>query len=403
MTFSFADWDSSADSEFDVANGDLTGLEIRSVEGNDNLLYFYEPDSHSLIKNFILTDGPQVRTLMNVTLIKKDDTLEPRVRLWKRFKPRSSATEETIPDQASTRTVRASVDVGQGHLAFWQVVAFVQSMTGEQVPAGAFKLVPTSGAELAELLADQDKVSLITAMQLRIGDGLTQADIDLLTDRRGHLEEFRKLLEEPDYFAEQRALAGGPEAVWQKFFERNQWIFGYGLTFVACEALTGEKLEQITTGANIFTGAGKRSDAVMRTKGYLSSLLFGEIKTHQTDLLAARAYREPDVYQPSKELSGGVSQVQKTADKAVRRLQARIYSIAEASGSPTGIDVLTIMPRQVLVIGRLSQFEENGAINEERAHSFELFRRSINGLEILTFDELYERARFIVTVEPETN
>jgi hypothetical protein len=28
--------------------------------------------------------------------------------------------------------------------------------------------------------------------------------------------------------------------------------------------------------------------------------------------------------------------------------------------------------------------------------SFELFRRNQNGVEIITFDELYERARFIV-------
>jgi hypothetical protein len=137
----------------------------------------------------------------------------------------------------------------------------------------------------------------------------------------------------------------------------------------------------------------------MRTKGYLSSLLFGEIKTHHTDLLTATPYRPPDVYRPSLELSGAVAQIQKTIDKAVRQLQARIYSIAEDTGTPTGVDVLTVLPRQVLVIGHLSQLEENGAFNAEKAQSFELFRRSITGLEILTFDELYERVRFIVGLD----
>ena len=35
--------------------------------------------------------------------------------------------------------------------------------------------------------------------------------------------------------------------------------------------------------------------------------------------------------------------------------------------------------------------------NEEKYSSFELFRRNIQNPEIITFDELYERATYIVT------
>jgi len=38
---------------------------------------------------------------------------------------------------------------------------------------------------------------------------------------------------------------------------------------------------------------------------------------------------------------------------------------------------------------------ENG-INEEKFSSFELFRQSLNSPEIITFDELYERTKYIV-------
>ncbi len=396
MKFDFSTWDLSADTEFDVATSNLSRLEIRPVDGNANLCYFYDPDSRRLVKDFVLSDGDKVRTLMNVTLVKKMEKFEPRVRLWKRVKPKSAAATEEVPGQSEIRTVKASVDVGEGHQAFWQVVAFVQIMTGATVPSGAFRVVPADAAELAELLRGQDKGSVVTALKLTIGAELTQEDIDLITDRRSQLEEFRRLLEDEEYFATQRKSKSGDEAVWQDFFERNQWIFGYGLTFLACEALSDARLERVTTGANVFTGAGKRSDAVMRTKGFLSSLLFGEIKTHKTNLLAGTPYRPPDVYSPSSELSGAVAQVQKTADKAVRYLQQKIYAVADDSGVSTGVDVLTVHPRQVLVIGHLQQLMDNKRINEEKAHSFELFRRSILGLEILTFDELYERAWFIV-------
>lgn len=56
----------------------------------------------------------------------------------------------------------------------------------------------------------------------------------------------------------------------------------------------------------------------------------------------------------------------------------------------------TIAPRQVVIVGHLSELAPDGAINVEKMTSFELFRRSQLGIEILTFDEVLERARFIV-------
>ncbi|UIX29905.1 Shedu immune nuclease family protein [Streptomyces sp. GQFP] len=188
----------------------------------------------------------------------------------------------------------------------------------------------------------------------------------------------------------------GPEAVWQGFFEENPWIFGYGLNLVACEPLDDGKLERITTGANIFTGAGKRSDAVMRSKGFISSLLLCEIKTHRTPLLASALYRAPDVYQVSKDVVGAVAQVQKTAHKALRLVTGELHRLYRNDGAPTDIEISTARPRQVLVIGSLTEFTDRSATNPEKITSFEQYRRSIQDVEVITFDELYERACFIV-------
>lgn len=396
MDFSFVDFDMRDVNEFDPIENDISRLEIRPAADSPHLLCFYDPVNSRLVTSFILEDAKFVRTLMDVKLTNSGGTLHARVRLWKRKKPSGEVVSEDIPDIPATRALKASVGVDGGYAAFWIVIAFIQALPGVELPESSFKLVTLDDNELAELLAKQDKSSVLAAMRLSIGDGLTQADINMLTNRRDQLDEFHRLLSDSKYFAEQRKKSHSPEAVWQRFFERNQWIFGYGLTFVACESLSDDKLERITTGAGVFTGAGKRADAAMRTRGYLSSLLFGEIKTHETELLAANAYRPPDVYRPSLELIGAVAQIQKTADKAVHNLQQRLHKVADSSGSPTGIEVLTVRPRQILIIGHLRQLEETHGINEEKAHSFELFRRSVQGLEILTFDELYERAKFIV-------
>ncbi|WP_406442636.1 DUF4263 domain-containing protein [Streptomyces sp. NBC_00631] len=159
-------------------------------------------------------------------------------------------------------------------------------------------------------------------------------------------------------------------SAWQGFFEKNSWIFGYGLTFVACDPYDDGKLERITTGANIFAGAGKRSDAVMRPRGFISSLLFCEIKTHLTSLLASAPYRAPDVYQVSKEVVGAVAQVQKTAYKAQQLVSGQLHRQFRDDGAPTGIEVSTVRPRQVLVIGSLNEFTDGGAANPEKMTSF---------------------------------
>ncbi len=55
----------------------------------------------------------------------------------------------------------------------------------------------------------------------------------------------------------------------------------------------------------------------------------------------------------SKELVGGVAQLQKTVRKAIRQLKDQVERHTEDDGTPTGLDFSTTRPRQVLVIGNL--------------------------------------------------
>jgi hypothetical protein len=202
-------------------------------------------------------------------------------------------------------------------------------------------------------------------------------------------------LNDPEFFELERNRLNAPdEKVWQLFFEENTWIFGYGLTLLACQKYNDSKLEQITTGSNVFTGGGKRSDAVMRTKGFIKTLLFAEIKTHKKSLLMDQQYRTPDVYQVSSHVSGAVSQVQKTAHKAIKHLED-LHRTHDAAGA-FQFEISTVRPRQVVIVGHLGQLMDHGQINVEKLTSFELYRRDHQSVEILTFDELFERARFIV-------
>lgn len=386
--------------EFDVTRRDFADLEIRSSQDSSGFHYLYDTRACRMVTDFVLDDRPQVATLCNVTIIKKGDTFTPRIKLWKKDKRKAgeASATQTVPDTGTTRAIKALVDTGDVYENFWKVINFLQGCAGLSTPGDSLQLVARDEDQLAQLLTGQDRTMVLGAVRTAIGGGLTEEDIRLISNRKEQLQRFERLLNDPDYFQQEESLATtrGAEAVWQAFFEANQWIFGYGLNLIACESIDDGKLERITTGPSIFGGAGKRIDAIMRSKGLISSMLFCEIKTHDTELLAKTPYR-PAVYQPSKELGGGVAQVQKTASKAQqlisRELLTRIY---DDDGTPTGVELSTTRPRQVVVIGSLREFTHNSDVNPEKINSFELYRTSIQDVEIITFDELYQRACFIV-------
>jgi hypothetical protein len=54
-------------------------------------------------------------------------------------------------------------------------------------------------------------------------------------------------------------------------------------------------------------------------------------------------------------------------------------------------------PKAILIIGSDAAFnEDNDRERSIKYRTFELFRRDSRNIDILTFDELYERAEFIV-------
>lgn len=69
------------------------------------------------------------------------------------------------------------------------------------------------------------------------------------------------------------------------------------------------------------------------------------------------------------------------------------------NGAPTGETLYQFQPRSFLVIGNLGEFQTEHGTNKDMFRSFELFRRSLRWPEVMTFDELYARAKFIVDDE----
>ena len=272
-------------------------------------------------------------------------------------------------------------------------------------------LLPTDKKESAKfddkflediILTKEQAVQLISENPDLVNEILkstvTKDEIVNLARRKEQIEIFKRLLNESDFFEHTRTQLGtnkGKEAVWQDFFERNTWIFGYGLNYIFNSPLDDKKLEQVVTGYN-FNTSGKRIDALMKTRGLINSFCFGEIKTHKTDLL--KQIKDPyrgECWAISDELAGAIAQTQKTVQKSIKELETKV-EIKDNTGNLTGEQVYIYGPKSFVIIGSLSEFKSEHGVNEDKFSSFELFRQNQVNPDIITFDELYERAEYII-------
>jgi len=130
----------------------------------------------------------------------------------------------------------------------------------------------------------------------------------------------------------------------------------------------------------------QKGDFLQRTTAEIKFTVLVEIKKPTTELLGSQTYRN-GAHELGAELTGGVSQMQANCSKW------------EKEGSQTEENrellskqkIFTVQPKGILVIGHTRQLD---AISKR--NTLELFRRNTVNPEIITFDELYERSKFIV-------
>lgn len=265
----------------------------------------------------------------------------------------------------------------------------------DAIPIEGDSTVHVDDQLLRDVIADPTAIANIYSTDPKRFRALIESDahaedVIALQHRREVAATMRQWHDDDGAFEHASRAAGGPEKAWQKLLETNPWVLGIGL---GGQLLTSWQLEQTVVGRSI-KGVGKRADALLRTAGIVRSMVFAEIKHHQTNLLGEE-YRA-GCWSPSKELAGAVVQVQQAVHLASRELGDYIQD--QSSGGellPTGTFLL--QPKSFVILGSLDQLTGSigGAISD-KVRSFELFRRSLHDPEVITFDELVARAEWHV-------
>ena len=236
-------------------------------------------------------------------------------------------------------------------------------------------LSKNGGAEIVETLINEGII--------------TSKDIVNTAFRKRGLQIFKRLISENNYWkvyaTENGQSTHSEEKMFQYFFEKNQWIFGYGLDYRYQNILQREVhlSDAELNGSNSVIGDYLLGDKMFTT--------FIELKKPSTNLFGKSSNRS-NSWKLSNDLIDSFSQILEHKASGLLQLEKPQY----INGEP--LKQKAFDSKVVLIIGHWNEIDESSSIFEReiKKKTFELFRRDSRNVEIMTFDELYERATFIV-------
>lgn len=249
-----------------------------------------------------------------------------------------------------------------------------QELDADSIRSVRTLLSKEGGAELVEVLINEGFIS--------------SKDIVNTSFRKRGLQYFKNLKNDPKYWktyaAENNISSYSEEKVWQFFFEKNEWIFGYGLDYRFQQILQREVhlSDQELDGSNAVI-----SDYLLGDKYFTT---FIELKKPSTPLFGNEKNRS-NSWRLSNDLIDSVSQILEHKASGLIRLDRSQFIFGEP------FEKKAYDSKVILIIGDWSELKKARS-NQEREikkKTFELYRRDSRNIEILTFDELYERACYI--------
>lgn len=247
--------------------------------------------------------------------------------------------------------------------------------------SGIFVQVDNKDEELITLLRSSEHKHIVPALKAIVKEKLSSDDINTILGRKDALVVFNEMLvcETPHN-----------EPEWQEFFESNDWILGYGLRYCYLSIL---QRECRVSGTDLDGKNSVISDFLMSDNRF-SKLV--ELKRPDTPLFKAKKNRS-ESWRLSDDLTNAVSQI--LSQKAQWEIESKsdCYTSDGHKITEKAHDVDC-----VLVIGSSEQFSGDNKESVIKASTLELYRRNMRNIEILLYDELLERAKFIVEGDNKT-
>lgn len=165
---------------------------------------------------------------------------------------------------------------------------------------------------------------------------------------------------------------GLSESKWQNFFMENPFILSlaFAVPFMLVQG-------QAYAGGKRLDGRGGKFTDFLWASVSTGNLALIEIKRPETELLCQKPYRGDDVYGPSSDLGGAITQV---LDQRFK-LQGELPII---KNNMNRNDIHAFAMRCIVIAGTTPQ-------EHKQTKSFELVRNALTDVTVVTFDELATR------------
>jgi hypothetical protein len=244
--------------------------------------------------------------------------------------------------------------------------------------------------------------------QLLNNDIVTSQDIINTGYRKNQLKIFDRLLKEENYLQEYKIEENNitnlisefetkyqktidekskDEIAWQYFFNKNPWIFGYGLDY------RFERILQKEFSASDTDASGKGQVNTDFLIGDNNFTTFVEIKKPDNEIFDNKLNRSGS-WRLSKELTYAVSQILEQKTRGQIKIEtARNLPLSDGSY----LKQHSYDSKCVLIFGNLEQeIKDCSEVEIDiMKKTFELYRRNSKNIDIITYDELYQRAYYI--------
>lgn len=383
---------------FDIENQDIAELVIKETLKKDNCFIY---KGSEIIGGFILINKPNVKTILKVSFYKSkvDNKYLPRLEFRK---------EDNKGNLTKSRGHDVIVKFSDGDeaRAFWKAIHFLQGFK-ELVDLGDFhsKYQAISfDSYLVDFKSKGQAEKFKELYSLTENIKLSKLEIKelLFPQRRNTIHWFYAFLKDlqnnegkkafDSYRNKHSITENGEEAIWHHFFKNNDWIIGLNVDIKFIRDL----LSKQRIGSANSKGVGSPEVDLLGISYFITLI---ELKTSKTKIFRSEksSKSRANTWDFSNDFIEAYSQT-----LSQRSEISETKNIEDEDGIIIDTKKHRILdPKAVLIIGnRNEEFPHIRKTEYDvKTDCFERIRRDSRNIEIITFDELFERAFHIVFSE----
>jgi hypothetical protein len=383
---------------FDIESQDIDKLVIKETLNKDNCFIYNGSD---IIGGFILINKPNVKTILKVSFYKSkaDNKYLPRLEFRKEDK-KGNLTKSRGHD------VIISFSDGVEARLFWKAIHFLQGFK-ELVDLGDFHSKYQAISFNSYLVDFKNKGQAEKIRELHsLTENIKLSKLEikelLFPQRRNTIHWFYAFLKDlqnnlgtkafDSYRNKHSIKERGEEAVWHHFLKNNDWIIGLNVDIKFIRDL----LSKQRVGNPNSKGVGSPEVDLLGIS-YFASLI--ELKTSKTKIFSCVKSTKSrantwdfssnfiEAYSQTLSQRSEISETKNIVGKDGVIIDTKKHRILD--------------PKAILIIGnRNVEFPHiRKTENDIKTDCFERIRRDSRNIEIITFDELFERAFHIVFPE----